>query len=86
MNSCSQLASKLALLLIRAYQFSVGLVLPPACRYHPSCSRYFQDALVLHGFGRGFILGMKRLLKCHPWGGAGYDPVPSKSVKNAEIE
>ncbi len=46
------------------------------CRYTPTCSQYSIDALKKHGAIKGFWLGMKRILSCHPWGGHGYDPVP----------
>lgn len=65
------------LLLIQVYQHSVGLLLPPACRYHPTCSRYAAEAIQRHGAGRGSWLTLRRLARCQPWGGSGYDPVPS---------
>ena len=73
------LAKRCCLLLLRAYQLTVSVVLPPACRYYPSCSSYFQDAVKMHGVFKGNYLGLKRLLRCHPWGEAGYDPVPQKT-------
>jgi putative membrane protein insertion efficiency factor len=48
------------------------------CRYEPTCSHYFLEAVERHGSFRGSWLGMKRLLRCRPWGGAGFDPVPSR--------
>lgn len=62
--------------LIRAYQQVVSPYLPPACRYTPTCSEYAVEALRKHGAGRGSWLAVRRLLRCHPWGGSGYDPVP----------
>ena len=47
-----------------------------SCRYDPSCSAYFLEALDKHGSGKGAWIGIKRILRCHPWGGYGYDPVP----------
>ncbi len=64
--------------MIRAYQLLVAPVLPPSCRYYPSCSHYAAEAVALHGPRRGSLLAVRRLLRCHPWGGSGYDPVPSK--------
>lgn len=62
--------------LIRAYQLLVSPVLPPSCRYYPSCSHYAAEAIERHGPWRGTLLAARRLLRCHPWGGGGYDPVP----------
>jgi uncharacterized protein len=50
---------------------------PPSCRYYPSCSHYAAEAVARHGPGFGSLLAARRLLRCHPWGGSGYDPVPS---------
>jgi putative membrane protein insertion efficiency factor len=63
--------------MIRIYQLLVAPVLPPSCRYWPSCSHYAAEAVVRHGPWRGTFLGLRRVLRCHPWGGSGYDPVPS---------
>ena len=52
--------------------------MPNVCRYTPSCSQYFIEALQMHGVIRGTFLGVRRILRCHPWGGSGYDPVPPK--------
>ena len=61
---------------IRAYQLAISPLLGPRCRFLPTCSEYTSDALRTHGAGRGLILAIRRLLRCHPWGGSGYDPVP----------
>jgi uncharacterized protein len=61
---------------IRAYQLLLAPVLPPACRYVPSCSHYAEEAIAVHGPLRGGWLAAQRLCRCHPWGGSGYDPVP----------
>jgi putative membrane protein insertion efficiency factor len=63
-------------LLVRGYQGFVRPWLPPACRYTPTCSEYALDALRLHGPFRGTALATRRICRCHPWGGGGYDPVP----------
>ncbi len=68
--------TKLALALIRAYQISVSPWLPPCCRFVPTCSHYAAEALTRHGLGRGLVLALKRLARCHPLGGGGWDPVP----------
>ena len=49
---------------------------PPACRFTPTCSQYAIEAIEKHGPVRGLWLALRRLLRCHPWGGSGYDPVP----------
>jgi uncharacterized protein len=68
--------ARLLLLVIRGYQVGVSPFLPPACRYTPTCSAYAAEAVRRHGAGRGSWLALRRLLRCHPWGGSGYDPVP----------
>ena len=61
---------------IRGWQLLVAPVLPPACRYTPSCSHYADEAIGRHGPLRGSWLALHRVCRCHPWGGSGYDPVP----------
>ncbi|XID74921.1 membrane protein insertion efficiency factor YidD [Alkanindiges sp. WGS2144] len=62
--------------LIRFYQIAISPLLGPRCRYIPTCSQYALEAVRLHGAGRGSWLACKRVCRCHPWGGYGYDPVP----------
>ena len=62
--------------LIRLYQLVLSPILPPSCRYLPSCSDYAIEALASHGVVAGLWLAARRLARCHPWGGSGYDPVP----------
>lgn len=64
------------LLAIRSYKRWLSPLLPPACRYLPTCSDYAQEAIQLHGPLRGTWLAGKRICRCHPWGGHGFDPVP----------
>lgn len=64
--------------LIHAYRVLLSPLLGPRCRYLPSCSAYALEALETHGLLRGGWLALRRLLRCHPWGGSGYDPVPGK--------
>lgn len=61
---------------VRIYQWTISPWLPKTCRYHPTCSEYAIQALRTHGPVIGFLLGTKRVLSCHPWGGHGHDPVP----------
>ncbi|HAO05894.1 MAG TPA: membrane protein insertion efficiency factor YidD [Chryseobacterium sp.] len=65
-------------ILIRFYQWFISPLLPKNCRYEPTCSHYMVKALQVHGIFKGFWLGAKRISRCHPWGGSGYDPVPPK--------
>ncbi len=68
-----------ALLLIgvaRAWQLTFSAILPPSCRFSPSCSAYAIEAVRTHGAARGGWLALRRILRCHPWGGLGHDPVP----------
>lgn len=58
------------------YRMFISPMLPPACRYTPTCSRYAIEAIKKHGPIKGLWLAIKRILRCHPWGGSGYDPVP----------
>ena len=62
--------------LIRGYQLVLSPLFPPSCRYLPSCSEYAVEAIGRHGAVVGVGLAARRLARCHPWGGSGYDPVP----------
>lgn len=63
---------------VKAYQHTLGAVMPPVCRYQPTCSRYSIEALEVHGAVKGSWLTLRRLGRCNPWGGMGYDPVPER--------
>lgn len=76
-----KIASQLLILPIRFYQGAISPLLPAACRYTPTCSRYAIEAIQVHGPWRGSLLAIRRILRCHPWGGSGYDPVPPKNNK-----
>lgn len=73
----SELPALAAVGLIRVWQ-AFSALLPPTCRFSPSCSHYGIEALRRHGLGRGMWLTVVRLARCQPWGGSGYDPVPIK--------
>jgi len=66
------------------YKYAISPMTPASCRHIPSCSEYAIDALKIHGPIKGIYLGTRRILKCHPWGTHGYDPVPPKKelIKN----
>ena len=65
--------------LIRFYQLALSPLLGPRCRYLPTCSEYATEALQRHGVVRGGWIALTRLVRCHPWGGSGFDPVPELS-------
>ena len=62
--------------LIRFYQRFISPLTPPACRFTPTCSQYTLEAIQKYGALKGTWLGIKRICRCHPWSGSGYDPVP----------
>lgn len=68
--------ARLLILIARFWQVGPSRILPPTCRYAPSCSEYMIQAIRKYGAIKGSWLGFKRLMRCHPWGGSGYDPVP----------
>jgi uncharacterized protein len=61
--------------LIRLYQYLISPMMPPACRFYPSCSAYTYDSIKFHGVTKGLSLGIRRILRCHPFNPGGYDPV-----------
>lgn len=61
---------------IKFYQKCISPFTPPMCRFTPTCSHYAVEAIRKHGPFKGFWLALKRIMRCHPWGGSGYDPVP----------
>jgi putative membrane protein insertion efficiency factor len=68
---------------IRGYQLAISPMLGPRCRFYPTCSCYAHTAIERFGVWRGFWLGTKRLLRCHPFAQGGYDPVPDERLTNA---
>ena len=67
--------------LIKIYQFLISPIIGKNCRFNPTCSNYALEALKKHGFFLGMYYSIIRISKCHPWGGSGHDPVPSKKLK-----
>lgn len=70
---------------VRGYQVVLGPVMGGCCRFEPSCSQYMIEALQVHGAAKGMLLGMWRILRCHPFGKSGYDPVPPKGKWRVEF-
>jgi putative membrane protein insertion efficiency factor len=75
-QSIFRLMTRILILMVRAYKVVISPHLPSACRYQPTCSVFMVQALEKHGLFKGLRLGLKRIGRCHPWGGHGYDPVP----------
>ncbi|MBR6759116.1 MAG: membrane protein insertion efficiency factor YidD [Alistipes sp.] len=73
---CKRVAVFPLIVLVRFYQYCISPLKPPCCRFTPTCSQYALQALRKHGPIKGSWLALKRILRCHPWGGSGYDPVP----------
>ena len=68
--------TRLMILLLKGYKLAISPWFGNACRYEPTCSAYAAEAIRLHGPIRGVWLGVRRIIRCHPWGSSGYDPVP----------
>lgn len=68
---------------VKIYQWVLSPFFANSCRFTPSCSNYMIEAIQVHGVIKGIWLGTKRISRCHPWGGYGYDPVPKKENKNS---
>lgn len=74
--AAGRLATRMLTAPIHFYQRFISPFTPPACRFTPTCSQYALEAIQKHGPLKGLYLAVRRLLRCHPWGGSGYDPVP----------
>ena len=81
----SKILSFLLSLPVLFYRYSISPLLMPSCRYVPTCSQYMLDALKIHGPFWGLIMGIKRILRCRPGGGDGYDPVPLVRKKRKTV-
>lgn len=80
------MTAKLLIALIRLYQLTLSPFLGGACRFVPSCSAYAREAIEVHGAWRGSWLAVRRLSRCHPFGGSGVDPVPAHSHRSLRTE
>lgn len=68
---------------VYAYRYGISPFMPMACRFEPTCSAYTLEALKVHGPFKGGILMLRRIIRCHPWGGSGLDPVPGSESRQA---
>ena len=73
-----RMLSRILQLFVRGYQVVLSPMFGDCCRFTPSCSNYMLEALRVHGAFKGSLLGLWRILRCHPFGASGYDPVPEK--------
>ncbi|NLZ94721.1 MAG: membrane protein insertion efficiency factor YidD [Bacteroidales bacterium] len=76
MSKLSKIGGKILIAPIHVYRYAISPLLPATCRYTPTCSQYSIEAIRKHGPLKGSLLAAKRIGRCHPWGGHGYDPVP----------
>lgn len=83
-RSLQRLVRGLLIGLVRGYQWGIAPLLGVNCRYEPSCSRYAVEAIECHGAVRGGWLAFKRILRCQPWGGNGFDPVPDAEISSSD--
>ena len=70
--------------LVKLYRYAISPLIGANCRYQPTCSEYAMEALRVHGAFRASVLTAKRIARCHPWGGHGYDPVPKKEEEESD--
>ncbi len=75
MSILSKFLRKIFVIPILLYQYLISPLIPISCRFNPTCSQYSKEAIIKHGIFKGLILSIKRIIRCHPWGGSGYDPV-----------
>lgn len=78
MKILNRFFSAIIIVIVRIYQYGISPYFPDACRYQPTCSQYMVDSIKEWGVLKGTWLGLRRLSRCHPWGGHGWDPVKRK--------
>lgn len=76
MNAVNRIAARVMTWPVLFYRAAISPMFPSCCRFTPTCSEYALEALRKHGAVKGGMLALKRIMRCHPWGGSGYDPVP----------
>ncbi|MDN3202578.1 membrane protein insertion efficiency factor YidD [Algoriphagus sediminis] len=74
--SLQSILKQIAIFPVTVYQYLISPLFPSSCRFTPTCSQYMKEAIMKHGVWKGGKLGLKRISRCHPWGGHGHDPVP----------
>lgn len=84
LGGAARAAERLLVGAIRAYQLTLSPWIGRQCRYLPTCSEYAIDAIERRGVVRGSWLAVRRIARCHPWGGSGYDPVPSAATERGD--
>ncbi|MBO5039225.1 MAG: membrane protein insertion efficiency factor YidD [Alphaproteobacteria bacterium] len=84
LNVLSSAVKVVIITAIKVYKKGISPFLPNACRFHPTCSEYMIEAIEIHGLIKGIYLGIKRICRCHPWGGSGEDPVPLKKEDKSD--
>jgi putative membrane protein insertion efficiency factor len=77
---------QIIILPIRFYQLAISPLMPASCRHLPTCSQYAIEALKVHGIFKGTWLAFRRIIRCHPWGTYGFDPVPPKKIKTKRLK
>jgi len=85
MKIIKQILVLILIIPVKIYQLMISPLMPASCRHMPTCSEYAIEALKIHGIFTGSWLAVKRILRCHPWGTHGYDPVPPKKIKTKKI-
>jgi uncharacterized protein len=88
MANLNELMKTILIRFIQIYRFFISGLIGSCCRFEPTCSLYTLDAIKIHGCCKGSYLGLRRILRCHPWHMGGYDPVPlfQKNAKKNELE
>lgn len=83
MKLLNKILAFLAKGVVTLYSRLISPMLPPSCRYQPTCSAYALEAIEKHGGLKGVWLALRRIGRCNPWGGSGYDPVPGKEIEES---